>query len=588
MFGNALYSARRLTRRGSETGREPVTDRHIASSHTRRRHKVAASAAAVALLGGLLVTSVSVEAAPPVVGQGFSITPADLRFILDQIKIGEHHAKNTTAATGPCGALLGTGPDQIGSPLLAFGIRTVDGSCNNLQDTQAKFGAADQAFPRLTTPVFNDAEPLPFDTDGPGPEVAGQPTSYAQTTGAVSDSEPRTVSNLIVDQTSDNPAAVAAAGFPVRTQGNPGIEVCTAPGVPLDCVEPHQTMFIPNVTTDVGLSPPFNGLFTIFGQFFDHGLDKITNGGAGTVFVPLKADDPLRILGPDGIEGNGDEVPDELAFMTLSRGTIVPGPDGFRSTQNTDTPFVDQSQTYTSHASHQFFLREYAATAGGPSATGKFLSRPDGDGMATWSEIKFQASHTLGLSLLDTDVNDIPLMVTDVYGNFIPGPARGMPMVMFPDNTTQEGDPSANGGLGISLVGASRVGAAFLNDIAHAAGPGTTASPKTPDTDTVAGGSLDFVEPGQYDDELLGIHFICGDGRCNENIALTAIHQMFHSEHDRLVGDIENTLAKTENAELSAAYHAVSGSTFAYGERIFAFFPRARRLQPRPRRRPSA
>ena len=63
----------------------------------------------------------------------------------------------------------------------------------------------------------------------------------------------------------------------------------------------HQTLFIPNVTTDVGLSPPFNGLFTIFGQFFDHGLDKITNGGAGTVFVPLKADDPLITLGPDGI-----------------------------------------------------------------------------------------------------------------------------------------------------------------------------------------------------------------------------------------------------------------------------------------------
>ncbi len=43
----------------------------------------------------------------------------------------------------------------------------------------------------------------------------------------------------------------------------------------------HETLFIPNVTTDVGLSPPFNSLFTIFGQFFDHGLDKITNGGNG-------------------------------------------------------------------------------------------------------------------------------------------------------------------------------------------------------------------------------------------------------------------------------------------------------------------
>ena len=448
-----------------------------------------AGAAAVSLIGGLVVTSVGgVDAAPA--GQGFTITPADLRFILDQIKIAEAHVVNTTPATGPCGALLGTGENQIPSPLLPFGLRTVDGSCNNLLDNQAKFGAADQVFPRLTTPVFNAAEPLPFDTDGPGPEVAGQPTSYAQTTGSVSDSEPRTVSNLIVDQTSDNPSAVAAAGSPVRTQGNIGIQVCTAPGVPIDCVPEHQTLFIPNVTTDVGLSPPFNGLFTIFGQFFDHGLDKITNGGAGTVFVPLKADDPLVTLGPDGIAGNGDEVEEGMRFMTLSRGTIFPGADGHRSTQNTDTPFVDQSQTYTSHSSHQVFLREYTAGPSGPIATGKFLSRPDGDGMATWSEIKAQASSLLGLRLIDTDVNDIPLIAADVYGNFIPGPVRGMPQVMFPGGPV-EGDPAANGGLGISMVGSLRIGAAFLNDIAHAAGPGTAASPKTPDTDTTAGRSLD-------------------------------------------------------------------------------------------------
>ena len=35
------------------------------------------------------------------------------------------------------------------------------------------------------------------------------------------------ISNLIVDQTSTNPAAVAAAGFPVRSQGNEGVVVCT-------------------------------------------------------------------------------------------------------------------------------------------------------------------------------------------------------------------------------------------------------------------------------------------------------------------------------------------------------------------------
>ena len=41
---------------------------------------------------------------------------------------------------------------------------------------------------------------------------------------------------------------------------------------------------------------------------------------------------------------------------------------------NTDTPWVDQSQTYTSHSSHQVFLREYVNSAAGrPVSTGKLL-----------------------------------------------------------------------------------------------------------------------------------------------------------------------------------------------------------------------
>ena len=71
-------------------------------------------------------------------------------------------------------------------------------------------------------------------------------------------------------------------------------------GVPLGCTPSHKTLFIPNVTTDVGLSPPYNSLFTFFGQFFDHGVDQTVKSG-GAVFVPLKPDDPLITVGPDGI-----------------------------------------------------------------------------------------------------------------------------------------------------------------------------------------------------------------------------------------------------------------------------------------------
>ena len=366
--------------------------------------------------------TIAAQAVTAPVGEGFTVTASDLAFILKQIKIAEAHVANTTSATGPCGALIGTGPNQIPDALTSYGLRTVDGSCNNLLAGRETFGAADQKFPRYTTPVFNDADPVPA---GFGP--AG-PTSYKQKSGNVFDSKPRDISNLIVDQTSTNPAAVAAAGFPVRTQGDAGVHPCTTDpdplatppvvGVPAGCVPSHNTLFIPNVTTDVGLSPPYNSMFTLFGQFFDHGVDQTVKSG-GNVFVPLQADDPL-VAGPDHVFGNADDLPANQRFMVLTRAQNQPGPDGVLGTaddvqdaSNTDSPWVDQSQTYTSHPSHQVFVREYVNnTDGKPVSTGKLLGGTAGtkaaNGMATWANVKEQAKTLLGIQLLDKDVLNVP------------------------------------------------------------------------------------------------------------------------------------------------------------------------------------
>ena len=151
----------------------------------------------------------------------------------------------------------------------------------------------------------------------------------------------------------------------MRTQGNPGVVPCTTDpdpladppiaAVPTDCTPSFETLFIPNVTTDVGLSPPYNSLFTLFGQFFDHGVDQTVKGG-GTVFVPLKDDDPL-VAGKDHKFDTADDLSPNLRFMVLTRAKNQPGPDGILGTaddvqdaDNTDSPWVDQSQTYTSHA----------------------------------------------------------------------------------------------------------------------------------------------------------------------------------------------------------------------------------------------
>ena len=84
---------------------------------------------------------------------------------------------------------------------------------------------------------------------------------------------------MIADQPSSNAAAVEAAG---------------GPGAPTSA---DGSLDIPNVTPDAGLSAPFNGWMTLFGQFFDHGLDLVTKGGSGTVFIPLQPDDPLYVPG---------------------------------------------------------------------------------------------------------------------------------------------------------------------------------------------------------------------------------------------------------------------------------------------------
>src|SRR5882672_4963516 len=393
---------------------------------------------------------------------------SDLEFILQQIIIAERNAAGES--------LL----DILPNVEVPFGLRTVDGSDNNLYLTQGAFGAADNTFPRLTDPVFRPAE-------------AG--TSYAQTGGTVIDSTPRTISNLIVDQTANNPAAYAVAYDPgvdgiLHTADDvlkDGVRIVTSPG--LDGIfgnaDDRQVFQIDNVSPDVGLSAPFNPWFTFFGQFFDHSLDLVTKGGNGIVFVPLNADDPL-VAGTDGIFGTADDLAPELRFMVETRATVVhgPGADGVLGTaddtvgnENTTTPFVDQNQTYTSHPSHQVFLRAYELGADGqPHTTGKLIENrslgADGrfgtaddtpiGGMATWAVVKAQARDILGINLTDKDFDNVPLLATDAYGNFIKGP-NGFPQVVMKgadgiagtaDDVLVEGNPLAP----VDLANAARTG----------------------------------------------------------------------------------------------------------------------------------
>ncbi|WP_271408500.1 peroxidase family protein [Pseudomonas sp. Q1-7] len=458
-------------------------------------------------------------------GPGVQLVRGDLDFILAQIRIAEAQAAGAD--------ILSLVPNVRSS----LGLRTVTGEFNNLLNysgfNQSQFGAADNLFPRLLPAEFTDEQ-------DEAPFLGITNTNYNSNTNVV-DSDPRTISNLIVDQTNNNPAAVAAAA------ARDGSTVVVSPGLDgvFGTADDQEVNFIPNEMPDAGLTAPFNAWMTFFGQFFDHGLDLVTKGGNGNVFIPLQPDDPLFVPGSP------------TNFMVLTRATQFGAPG---VNENTTSPFVDQNQTYTSHPSHQVFLRAYVQTADGPRATGELITNrnlgADGiygtaddvpmGGMATWAVVKAQARDVLGINLTDANVFDVPLIATDAYGNFIKGP-NGFPQVVFPgadgiagtaDDILVEGNPLAP----INLTGAVTTGHQFLIDIAHAADP--SAGPGlVRDNDGVINGQAGIAQPaGTYDGELLDAHYIAGDGRVNENIGLTAVHSIFHSEHNRLVAQTKSTV----------------------------------------------
>ncbi|MET3441048.1 Ca2+-binding RTX toxin-like protein [Variovorax paradoxus] len=455
---------------------------------------------------------------------------SDLEFILQQILIAEAQAAGADPAS------------LVPNTFAPFGLRTVDGSYNNLMPGQTDYGTADNPFPQLVPQTYSDEQDDTF---------AGITNTDYGSAGHVVDADPRLISNLVADMTSNNPAAVSAFV-------DAGLGTLDEAGVLYDLegnVIPLGTLLdIPNVSPDEGLSAPFNSWFTFFGQFFDHGLDLINKSSTEMIFMPLQPDDPLF-----------DPTPGAPNFMILSRATR--DADGDQTNQT--TPFVDQNQTYTSHPSHQVFLRAYALDADGrPVATGGLLDGTDG-GLANWAQVKAQAL-MLGILLDDADVLDLPLLATDQFGKFIPDPLTGYAQIVL--QAADIGgplDPDGNGlasGTPDAPIDASvgvRTGHAFLNDIAHAAAPVFVGGVLAPDSDSAVG----LSEPGTYDDELLDRHFITGDGRGNENVALTAVHHVFHSEHNRQAEEIKATVLATGDAAFIASWQLPDGSW--NGERIF-------------------
>ena len=491
----------------------------------------------------------------------------DLDFILKQILIAEADSRGEDLST------------YIPDTTLPWGLRRVDGSNNNLRPERENFGAADQLFPSLLPPQFrNEGDDSMLFGPPSTPAIPGQTlltnNDYAVNAqnnpaitrgiqpGDVVDADPRIISNLVVDQSLENPAAIyralvlagsadrmadlaeitaAVDALEVAKAGTDAVAIAgaeaalrtelSAKGINVfDTLGDltRATVDLPNVAPDEGLSSPFSSWMTLFGQFFDHGLDLLDKGGKGTVYIPLQPDDKLYVPGSP------------TNFMALTRASV----DADGKAINKTTPWVDQNQTYTSDASAQVFHREYELVDGKLQATGHLLEGAGaGGGLANWADVKAQARNLLGIELNDMNVHDIPEVLVDAYGNFIPGANGGVQLVRSIDAngvvTAVEGDPTAPVRTADGFVS---TGHAFLVDIARNANP---SAGKTADTDTAISSATDLQPAGTYDNELLDRHFIVGDGRGNENYGLTSLHYIFHSEHNRQV-DLVKDLVLTE------------------------------------------
>ncbi len=230
-----------------------------------------------------------------------------------------------------------------------------------------------------------------------------------------------------------------------------------------------------------------------------------------------------------------------VASESVSGNLVLTPPAGSESI-NTISPFIDLSQSYGSDPSKTAFVREYDTEM---KVTGRLVSGDgalDAEGMSTWLGIKVNAER-LGIILHDVDVNDTPMVRLNADGSVFVGAV----------GTVQEGawlvsrdvfsgsvyyvkdsymDANATGtvlnadgtqaSVNVADLRLQTVGHAFLDDMAHGVlnGPMNAAG--------------DLTDPA-----LLNAHIIAGDGRANENLGLTSIHEVFHAEHNNVLNDIK-------------------------------------------------
>jgi Ca2+-binding RTX toxin-like protein len=311
-----------------------------------------------------------------------------------------------------------------------------------------------------------------------------------------------------------------------------------------------------------GLNPgvsPSNGFFVLFGQFFDHGLDFIGKSSGQTIKIALASDDPLYgMAGPDG---------QPVHEITISRATVQKVDANGAEYTNHTSPFIDQSQTYGSHAQLTDLLREWVIDpvsgqyhAGIKLFDGKTLQtaweRADGTGgknldhpelenhdtLPTLNELRAHVHATGRADLTWADVLDLRNRGT--HGELTGGSSGSallldmnpdFAIVSAADHTALNAALTTDGMPTITTLSfGALIGAGLINPSTNEITAGLSAGLAKAVSDVM----MDSV----------GEHYIAGDGRVNENFGLTSIHHIFHEEHNYQVQNFMDALHREGDA----------------------------------------
>ncbi|MCK1404900.1 peroxidase family protein [Bradyrhizobium sp. 76] len=560
----------------------------------------------------------------------------------------------------------------------ASGFRLPTGFFNNLVSvTSWTWGATNDPFPRLTAADYNHyveqslTNPALATYGAAHPSfvpVADNSTNYADLNKTVVDYTPRMITQTISSSYGDHATGVAESAL---TRMDVATDTITEVVTARDGTTSTQTeTIVRNVNTLPG-DPSTSGIFTLFGQFFDHGLDFIDKGGQGSkIVIPLAPDDPLyrapsgqdpgnttitisratpdgytvtdqhgrpvSIAGPDGLWGTSDDVK-------------APGGDGVYGTAddvhgamvkptttsytNHTSPYIDQSQSYGSNTQTTNLLREWVQDPNtGVYRPGAELldghrtqaynsqvfddASPTGLGVGTTTrtvptlnEMREHIRETGRADLTWDDINNLRArddhgQVVDTNGAAVGGfvyTGEALLLDMNPRFDTARLQPNdGNAATVWDTNEAAKVTTAIAYMNSHMAdvgrsgdvlgfaidpqtglnalqltlgsslnmGPGSTLP-----AGTVLHGafalapwvnfsnfSITVTDQGFYGavGEIMmasvGDHYIAGDGRANENFGLTALHHVFHENHNVQLVNLENMILTSPDATARHGY----------------------------------